>query len=253
MKRNLMAGVIICLSLIVVGLVYWFGILTKDLEISIVFDKANGIGKDTKIVLKKVPVGEIREVKVTDSGDVIVDAGIYNEYKEKVNSSSAFIIESPDSNLESDKKQISVEVLKEDASPFPQDARVEGYSSRSQFFVRTGKKILESAYEQFDNWLSEFQKGVKDLGEDERLEKLKRNMQELLEEARRSAGMGLEELNREIPRLKEELNKIIEELKRLGKDREADEFRDEFDNYLKELENRAREARLNGLFIRLYA
>jgi DNA repair exonuclease SbcCD ATPase subunit len=146
-----------------------------------------------------------------------------------------------------------VEVLNEDASLFSQGAEVEGYSSRSQFFVRTGKKILDSAYEQFDKWLSEFQKGVKDLSEDERLEKLKRNMQELLEEARRSAGRGLEELNREMPRLKEELNKIIEELKRLGKGREADEFRDEFDNYLKKLENRARDARLNGLFVRLYA
>jgi uncharacterized coiled-coil DUF342 family protein len=78
-------------------------------------------------------------------------------------------------------------------------------------------------------------------------------MQELMDEARRSAGKGLEELNKEIPHLKEELNNIIEELKRLGKGREADEFRDEFDNYLKKLENRARDARLNGLFIRLYA
>jgi paraquat-inducible protein B len=253
MKRNLIAGVIISVSLILVGSVYWFGIHTEDLEISIVFDNAQGIGKDTKIVFKKATVGEITEMKATDNGSVIVYARIYKEYKEKVNSSSAFIIESQGSTLESDKKQISVEVLKEDGSPFPQGAKVEGYSSRSQFFVRTGKKILDSAYEQFDKWLSEFQKGVKDLSEDERLEKLKRNMQELLEEARRSAGRGLEELNREMPRLKEELNKIIEELKRLGKGREADEFRDEFDNYLKKLENRARDARLNGLFVRLYA
>jgi paraquat-inducible protein B len=253
MKRNLIAGVIISVSLILVGSVYWFGIHTEDLEISIVFDNAEGVGKDTKIVFKKVPVGEISEVKVRDNKSVVVDARIYKEYKEKVNSSSAFIIESPGPTLESDKKQISVEVLNEDASPFSQGVEVEGYSSRSQFFVRTSRRILESAYEQFNNWLGEFQRGLKDLSEHERLEALKRNMQELMDEARRSAGKGLEELNKEIPHLKEELNNIIEELKRLGKDREADEFRDEFDIYLKELENKAREAGVNGLSTRLYA
>ncbi|MGH7791470.1 MAG: hypothetical protein ACREOB_04065, partial [Thermodesulfobacteriota bacterium] len=137
--------------------------------------------------------------------------------------------------------------------PFPEGARVEGYSSRPQFFVRTGKKILESAYDQFNDWLGEFQTGLKDLSEDERLEELKRNMRELMEETRRGAERGVEEFNKEVPRLREELNRIIEQLRRLGRNREADEFREEFDKYLKQSENRGREARLDTISGRLCA
>ena len=253
MKRSFIAAVIISLGLIVMGLVYWFEIHTNDLEISIVFDSAEGLGKDAKIVLNNVPVGEVRDVKTTDSGGVIVDARVYKRYREKVNSSSAFIIESADSTPGLDKRQISVEVLKEDAPPFPEGAREEGYSSRPQFFVRTSKKILESAYDQFNDWLGEFQTGLKDLSEDERIEELKRNMRELMEETRRGAERGVEEFNKEVPRLREELNRIIEQLRRLGRNREADEFREEFDKYLKQSENRDREARLDGISGRLCA
>jgi ABC-type transporter Mla subunit MlaD len=247
MKRSLIAVVIICLGLIVVGLVYWFGIYTKDLEIFIVFDTAGELGKDTKIVLNRVPVGEVRDVKTADGGEVVVAARIYKQHREKVNSSSAFIIESADSTAGPDKKQISVEVLNEDAPPLREGARVEGYSSRPQFFVSTSRKIFESAYDQFNDWLVEFQKGLKDLSEDDRLEELKKNMRKLMEETRKAVERGVEEFNKEAPRLKEELNRIIEELRRLGRDREADEFREQFDNYLKQSENRGKKARLAGI------
>ena len=253
MKRSLIAAVIIALGLIVVGLVYWFGLHTKDLEIFIVFDRSEGLGKDTKIVLNNVPVGEVREVKTTETEEVIVGARVYKQYREKVNSSSAFIIESGDAAPGLDKRQISVEVLKEDAPPFPEGARVEGYSSRPQFFVRTSKKILEGAYDQFNDWLGEFQRGLKDLSGDERLEELKRNMRDLMEETRKGAERGVEEFNKEVPRLREELNRIIEELNRLGRKTEADEFREEFDKYLSESEERGREAALDRISARLCA
>jgi paraquat-inducible protein B len=240
-RRDTGIGIIILAILIIAGAMYWFGFHTRGLEISIVFDKANGISKGSKLMDQGVPVGEVKKVQVIDGGRVAVSARIYKEYKDRINSSSVFIIEGANLGSKPDEKQITVEVLKDNAPPFSRGARVDGYSSRAQFFVRAGEKILEDVYEEFEKWLEEFQRCIREFSQDERLRKLKKDMQELMEEARKSAERGIKELRKEMPHLREELNRIIEDLRKLGRDSEANEFKEEFDRYLDRLVNRARE------------
>ncbi|MGE5443259.1 MAG: MlaD family protein [Ignavibacteriales bacterium] len=208
-RRNL---ILIPAFVIITGAAFWFSNYTEDIEIFIVFDKISGIGPGSKLVLGGASVGEVKDAEVTDDGEVSVEAKIYKGYKDKVNSSSVFIIESPSG--ESDKKQITVEVLNEKAPPFSQGAKAEGYSSRAQFALRTQQKTLEDSYRKFENWLNQ-------LRESEEGKKLKKQMQELMEEARKSAERGIEEFNKEMPRLKKKFDEIIEEFKKHRSGKEA--------------------------------
>ncbi|HEX3037150.1 MAG TPA: MlaD family protein [Thermodesulfobacteriota bacterium] len=241
MFRNLI--VLFLFILIIAGFVYWFFIHEADRNISIVFDRADGIGTGSKLVLKGVPVGEVKDIKIGENGNVVVEASVYKRYKDNINSSSAFIIESADGDLDSDKKQITVEVLNKDAPPLPEDAAVKGYSSRAEFFVHSGGRILGDALDEFEDWLEEFQRGIEKFRESERGRELREDIEELMEDARRSAEKGVEELREEIPYLKERLNEIIEELRELGKEEDAEELRKGFDKYLESLENKTRKAK----------
>jgi MlaD protein len=211
MRRNL---VLIPALVIITGAAFWFGSHTEDTEIFIVFDKISGIGPGSKLVLGGTPIGEVKGADVTDGGKISIEAKIYKEYKDKVNSSSVFIIESANASGESDKKQITVEVLNEKAPLFSQGAKAEGYSSRSQFALRKQERALEDSYRKFENWLHQF-------GESEEGKKLKKQMQELMEEARKSAEKGIEEFRKEIPNLKKKFDEIIKELKKPNEGKET--------------------------------
>jgi len=237
---------IILVGLILAGIIYWFGLYKRPLEISVVFDRANGLSEGSKVVLEDIPVGEVTGLRTTESGGVLVDIRISKNYTEGINSSSVFIIESDYLATGVDNKRIRVQVLKEDVPPLTQGARVEGYSSHAQFFMHSGKQILEVAYQEFDDWVREFKIGLEEFKGDERLRKLKEDAEELMEQARESAEKGIAELNKEIPRLKEDLNKIIEELRKLGKNNEGDELKDTFDRYLEGLEQKTRETRIKS-------
>lgn len=235
--------------LILAGSVYWFFIYEGDRDISIVFDRADGISTGSKLVLKGVPVGEVKDITIGESGNVIIEAVVYKRYKDNVKSGSAFIIEGADGDLDSDKKQITVEVLNKDAPPLSEDATVKGYSSRAEFFVSSGGRILENTLDELEDWLEEFQRGIEEYKESGRGEELREEIEELMEEARRSAEMGIKELREEIPHLKEMLNEIIRELRELGREKDAEEFRKEFDRYLERLENEAGKAKSQKPFI----
>jgi hypothetical protein len=211
MRRNL---ILIPTLVIITGATFWFGNHTEDTEIFILFDRISGIGPGSKLMLGGVPVGEVTGADVIDDGKISVETKIYKEYKDKVNSSSVFIIESADASGKPDKKQITVEVLNQKASPFPHGARAEGYSSRAQFALRKQEKALEDSYRKYENWLNQFR-------ESEEAKKLKKRMQDLMEEARRNAEKGIEEFRKEIPNLKKKFNDIIEELRKHGGGREA--------------------------------
>ncbi|MER3446346.1 MAG: hypothetical protein C4291_05620 [Candidatus Dadabacteria bacterium] len=209
--RNL---VLIPALVIITGAALWLSNYTEDAEILIIFDKISGIGPGSKLMLGGTPVGEVKGADITEDRKIGVEARIYREYKDKVNSSSVFIIEGTDKSGKSDKKQITVEVLNEKAPPFPQRAKAEGYSSRAQFVFRTQEKALEDPYRKFENWLNQFK-------ESEEGKKLKKQMQELMEEARKSAEKGIEEFNKGMPRLKKRFDEIIEELKKHSRGKEA--------------------------------
>ena len=211
MRKNL---ILIPALVIITGAAFWFGSHTEDTEIFIVFDKISGIGPGSKLVLHGTPVGEVKGADVTDDEKISVEAKIYKEYKDKVNSSSAFIIESADASGKSDKKEIAVEVLNEKAPPFSQGAKAEGYSSRAQFSLRTQEKTLENSYRKFENWLNEFR-------ESEEGKRLKKQMQELMEEARRSTERGIDEFRKEFPNLKKKFDEIIQGLRKSSRGKEA--------------------------------
>lgn len=211
MRRNL---ILIPALIIMTGAAFWFSNYTEDAEIFIVFDKISGIAPGSKLMLGGVPVGEVTGADVTDDGKISVETKIYKEYKDKVNSSSVFIIESANASGKSDKKQITVEVLNQKAPPFSQRAKAEGYSSRAQFALRKQEKALEDSYRKYENWVNQFR-------ESEEAKKLKKQMQELMEEARRNAEKGIEEFRKEIPNLKKKFNDIIEELRKHGGGKEA--------------------------------
>jgi hypothetical protein len=211
MRRNL---ILIPALVIITSAAFWFSSHTEDAEIFIVFDKISGIGPGSKLVLGGTPVGEVKGADVTDDGKISIEARIYEKYKDKVNSSSVFIIESANASGESDKKQITVEVLNEKAPPFSQGAKAKGYSSRSQFALRKQERALEDSYRKFENWLRQF-------GESEEGKKLKKQMQELMEEARKSAEKGIEEFRKEIPNLKKKFDEIIKELKKPNEGKET--------------------------------
>jgi MlaD protein len=210
-RRNL---ILIPALIIITGAAFWFSNYTEDREIFIVFDKISGIGPGSELKLGGVPVGEVKDAEVTDDGAIGINAKIYKGYKDKVNSSSVFIIESADKSGKSGKKQISVEVLNEKAPPFSQGAKAKGYSSRAQFALRTQEKALEDSYRKFENWLNQ-------LRESEEGKKLKKQMHELMEEARKNAERGIEEFNQEMPRLKKRFDEIIDELKKHGGGKEV--------------------------------
>lgn len=210
-RRNL---ILIPALIIITGAAFWFGSHTEEIEIFIVFDKVSGIGPGSKLVLGGASVGEVKGAEVTDDGKISVEVNIYKEYKDKVNSSSVFIIESADASGKSNKKQITVEVLNEKAPPFSQGAKADGYSSRAQFALRTQEKALEDSYRKFEKWLNQ----LRESGEGKKLEK---RMQELMEEARRHAEKGIEEFRKEIPNLKKKFDEIIKELKKSNEGKEA--------------------------------
>jgi len=211
MRRNL---ILIPALVIITGAAFWFSNHPEDAEIFIIFDKISRIGPSSKLVLGGVPVGEVKAADVTDDGKISVDAKIYREYKDKVNSSSAFIIESAGTSGEFDKKQITVEVLNEKAPPFSRGAKAKGYSSQAQFALRQQEKALEDSYRNLENWLHQF-------GETEEGKKLKKQMQELMEEAIKSTERGIEEFKKEIPNLKKKFDEIIEELRKHGGGKET--------------------------------
>ncbi len=211
MRRNL---ILIPALVIITGAAFWFSDYTEDTEIFIVFDKISGIGPGSKLVLHGAPVGEVKGADVTDDEKISVEAKIYKEYKDKVNSSSAFIIESADASGKSDKKEIAVEVLNEKAPPFSQGSKANGYSSRAQFALRTQEKTLEDSYRKFENWLNQ-------LRESEEGKKLKKQMQELMEEARKSAERGIDEFRKEFPNLKKKFDEIIQGLRKSSRGKEA--------------------------------
>ncbi|HWP90891.1 MAG TPA: MlaD family protein [Thermodesulfobacteriota bacterium] len=242
-RRMYMVIAVILVGLTLTGIIYWFGLYKGPLDISIAFDRVDGVGEGNEVVLGDIAVGEVTGLRTTESGRALVDVRIDKNYADEINSSSVFII---DRDPLTSNKRIRVQVLKEDAPPLTQGARAEGYSSPAQFFMRTSKKILEGAYQEFVDWVREFKIGFEEFEEDERLKKLRKDVRELMEQARRSAEQGIAELNKEIPRLKEELNKIIEELRKLGKGKEGEELKDTFDRYLEGLEQKKREARIKN-------
>lgn len=247
MLRNLI--ILFVFILILAGFVYRFFIYEGNRDISIVFERAGGVSTGSKLVLRGVPVGEVKDIIIGKGGNVIVEAVVYKKYKDNVNSSSAFIIESADGVSDFDKKQITVEVSNKDAPPLSEDATVKGYSSRAEFFVSSGGRILENALDEFEDWLEEFQRDIEEYRESERGRELREEIEGLMEEARRSAERGIKELREEIPHLKERLNEIIEELRELGKREDAEELRKEFDRYLERLENEAGRAKPERLLI----
>lgn len=115
--------------------------------ITIAFESAPGINIGTRLMLGQDTVGRVEEVTVDRTGKILAISTIDRGRWKDINSSSVFIIADPDTTAPDGTRDIRIKVVRGDAPPFDPGARVEGYSSGTEFLIRYGSKTIEEALE----------------------------------------------------------------------------------------------------------
>jgi len=208
MIRNLIFSAITALVLTgCIGTSHNFMIRFNDIE---------GLRKNDQVFFDQTPIGVVKDVEYTDTGDYLVKVAVEDQYSSLPKDSSTFYI---DSNPENEsQKAVRIIQIEDDGNTIEKNAIVEGQTKYAAIYGQIANKFRKNV-RVMESEINEFLKGLQNLSEDEQIKQLERQLDKILLEIKNLSTQMKHKLETEIlPRIKEQIEELRRRLEEIGKE-----------------------------------
>ena len=180
------------------------------------FDDIEGLRKNDQVFFDQTPIGVVRDVEYTDTGNYLVKVAVEDQYSSLPKDSSTFYI---DSNPEAEgQKAVRIIQIQDDGNTIEKNATVQGQTKYTAIYEQIANKFRKNV-RVMESEINEFFKGLQNLTEDEQIEQLERQLDKILAEIENLSAQMKHKLETEIlPRIKEQIEELRRRLEEFGKE-----------------------------------
>ncbi|MBW1782551.1 MAG: hypothetical protein JRL30_17630 [Deltaproteobacteria bacterium] len=216
---------LLSMSFVILG---WYG---GDLDLKIRFDHIYGLKVGDRIIFEQNEIGSVTHVVYEKERSYLVDVEIHKNFRNAVTGRSRFFIVTDPSRPTS--KAVEMIMAKGEGRPLADGAVVRG-STRFAAFLDKMEDDLSRNMETLTQTIKRFSEELKEIPEDEDIQRLKKDLDQLLDEMKRSGAAFREKVQKELlPRLQEEIEKLKEKLRTLGREKEVEPLQTKMDEMRK--------------------
>jgi len=194
----------------------FFGFKAADLNLTIRFNKIDGIKKSDRVLFEQNHIGDITRVFYTEDGRFLIDVTIKKTFTNVATRHSKFFITTDPQN--EGKKAIVILQTKDGGEPLKEGAVIDGsseYSALLGLMMDDLGTMLEDLKKQFEKIPDKIRK----IPESEEYKKLKKKLERLSEEIKQAEKSAREKIQKDIlPQLKQELEDLKERLRKFQKE-----------------------------------
>jgi hypothetical protein len=180
------------------------------------FNEIEGLRKNDQVFFDQTPIGVVKDVEYTDTGDYLVKVAVEDQYSSLPKNSSTFYI---DSNPENEsQKAIRIIQIEDYGNIIEKNAIVKGQSKYVAIYGQIANKFRKNV-RAMESEINEFFKELQNLTEDEQIEQLERQLDKILSEIENLSAQMKHKLKTEIlPRLKDKTEELRRRLEEIGKE-----------------------------------
>jgi hypothetical protein len=180
------------------------------------FNEIEGLRKNDQVFFDQTPIGVVKDVEYTDTGDYLVNVAVEDQYSSLPKDSSTFYI---DSNPQNDShKAILIIQIQDDGNTIKKNTIVEGQTKYAAIYGQIANKFRKNV-RVMESEINEFFKKIQNLSEDEQIKQLERQLDKMLDEIENLSVQMKHKLETEIlPRIKEQIEELRRRLEKIGKE-----------------------------------
>jgi len=180
------------------------------------FNDIEGLRKNDQVFFDQTPIGIVKDVEYTDSGNYLVKVAVDDQYSSLPKNSSTFYI---DSNPENEsQKAIRIIQIQEDGNTIGKNTIVEGQTKYAAIYGQIANKFRKNV-RVMESEINEFFKRLHNLSEDEQIKQLERQLDKILSEIENLSTQMKHKLETEIlPRIREQIEELRRRLEEIGKE-----------------------------------
>jgi len=181
------------------------------------FNDIEGLRKNDEVFFDQTPIGVVKDVEYTDTGDYLVKVAVEDQYSSLPKDSSTFYI---DSNPENEsQKAVRIIQIEDDGNTIEKNAIVEGQTKYAAIYGQIANKFRKNV-RVMESEINEFLKGLQNLSEDEQIKQLERQLDKILLEIKNLSTQMKHKLETDIlPRIKEQIEELRRRLEEIGKEK----------------------------------
>jgi len=178
------------------------------------FNDIQGLRKDDRVFFDNTAIGEVTDIKYTDTGSYLVDVTIGDQFSSLPKDSSTFYIDS-DPQAAS-RRAIKIIQIKEGGNIVKKDAVVDGQPKYFAIYGQIAAKFRKNIQD-LDSGLTDFFNDLKNLSESEQIKRIEKQLDEILAEIGNLSQEMKHKLETEVlPRIKEHIEDLKRRLKKNG-------------------------------------
>ncbi len=233
----IMAAVIL-LILTTAGAGAWFVYYMKGVKVIATFSSARGLAAQNPVIYKGIKIGSVADVKADFAGKAAATLKIESEHAGHLRQGALFVVSSD--NIDCQKGPGILLGYCKDADPYQSPelksgAVVQGEDSELVFIVKTNVGCFNETRDELSKALDDLKKNFRDALNSPELQQLYKDLEkfflDLNKEAQDRSNRFFE---KEAPELRKKIEELVEELKRLGRDKEAEEWERFLDEEMQE-------------------
>jgi ABC-type transporter Mla subunit MlaD len=193
-----------------------FGCIGTSHNFMIRFNDIEGLRKNDQVFFDQTPIGVVKDVEYTDTGDYLVKVAVEDQYSSLPKDSSTFYIDSDPEN--ESHKAIKIIQIEDYGNMIEKNAIVEGQTKYAAIYgqianrFRNNVRVMESE-------INEFFKELQNLTDDEQIKQLERQLDKILSGIENLSVQMKHKLETEIlPRIREQIEELRRRLEEIGKE-----------------------------------
>ncbi len=236
-KRPAIAmAAVILLIFAAAGAGVWFFYSMKGVRITATFASARGLVPKKTVVYKGIRIGSVVDVRADLAAKAAVALKIDSEHAQHIRQGALFVVSS---EIESQTGPGILLGYCKDADPYQSPrlksgAVVEGVDSELVFFVKTNVGCFNQTRDDISKTLDNLKKSFQDALNSPELQKLYKDLEKFFIDLDKEAQERSQRFfEKEAPEIRKKIEELVEELKRLGRDKEAEEWEKFLDEELR--------------------
>jgi len=184
------------------------------------YDRVDGLKEGDQVIFDKNHIGDVKNVKYTESGHYIASLGIKKDFSTALTDQARFfIIDNPGKAGE---KAIEMVQLEKGGSPLKKGMMIDGSTKTATIFKHM-RKDFDKGVKEFKNKIEDLTKTLRKIPESEEVKKFERDLGRFAEEIKKSGKSAKDKIEKEVlPVLRKELEKLRKRLKEHGREKEME-------------------------------
>ena len=211
MKRMIIIGVL-CL--------FVSGCFSSRLELTIQFDRVEGLKAGDRVLFQDSQAGEVEKVTYTDKGDYLVDISIDQSFKASATEHARFFIISDPQNHPFE--AIKIVQVRTGGKALADGSTVTGSTPTSAVFEALMHQVNQGM-DDFNTYIAQLSREIKDIPESDAYKQLELKLNQLVGKMHSSSEEMQKAIKEELlPQIEAAIEKLKEQLKAQGREDEVE-------------------------------